>query len=885
MEVQEHYQKENVFSILLKKNKTRIFLIFILLFSLPQISISQEYIRGVVVNNVGKPISSAIVKHLGNSQEKTAYCLTDKRGKFYLPVTSGLSSSSVIYISHIGFQNVKYHITDYSVVHTIVLKDEDVVLPELIVKNVPIKNVGDTLHYQVASFKKASDKSLEDVLKRLPGISIESSGRISYKGESINKFYIEGLDLLSGQYAIATKNINADDIATVSVYENHQPQRILKGIEFSNKAALNIKIKDQRKLKPFGTIKVGIGYGDAPLWIGESVLMSAGRNRQSLSFLKSNVTGVLYENEFQTLTETDFIISHTGNDFSRHPFATNKIPEEKYKSNHSIASSNNIIFKINETTNFVINANYSSDASNYNGNNVMALFCGSSSPIQIFNQHESEIHSKQVNVKFNIENNAERLFLSEKLNLSGHFSSNNYRINEQNSMLEEALSINTYNVINNFIINKRCGSQIISFTSDIALLKTPVNFIDILNRDNDDIKHQSIKSMSLQSRETVSHSWLIGNYSTLGAKLLFDFYHLHVNNNLLTREQMIENVGNGYNYSIAIAPTYQFHKNSIKWKFEFPIGFHSLWFKQAEENIRVKYHKPHLDISTSLYYAITNHSNISLSYRKSHMIGDLVSLFKIPLYQTYRDLSYIGSDDIAENCSQSVIPLFDYRNTLSGVFFSIRGIWQVVDRNFVKNSQIKLNETTYEIINIKNRINTYNCQLNISKHFYSQDLSISAIGNYLSAKRKVMRQDKDYLLKTNSYNINLCIKKSWFSESIITDFEYDILHANRHMGQNTNQETLENKFISNITIIPFSSIEMFASAKTCYGKLSSSHYKYAFLDCGVRLKTKHIESELLFRNISNQRSFEYYNIQGVDEYTSYYQLRPFEVIASMKYSF
>ena len=78
---------------------------------------------------------------------------------------------------------------------------------------------------------------------------------------------------------------------------------------------------------------------------------------------------------------------------------------------------------------------------------------------------------------------------------------------------------------------------------------------------------------------------------------------------------------------------------------------------------------------------------------------------------------------------------------------------------------------------------------------------------------------------------------------------------------------------------------MFASAKTCYGKLSSSHYKYAFLDCGVRLKTKHIESELLFRNISNQRSFEYYNIQGVDEYTSYYQLRPFEVIASMKYSF
>lgn len=881
MEVHVLCPKEDDFSILSKKSKFSILIGLILLFSYSQRSFSQEYVRGTIVNSIGKPIPSAIVKLQGNSHGKPLYCITNKAGEFSLPLTEKNSYPTIICISHIGYQNTKYHITDYSQKHIIVLKSEDIILPEVIVKNLPIKNIGDTLHFQVSHFKKPSDHSLEDVLKRLPGIIIESSGRILYKGESINKFYIEGLDLLSGQYAIATKNINADDISQISVYENHQPQRILKGIEFSDKAALNIKIKDSRKLKPFGTVRLGGGYGKAPLWTGENILMSVGRKKQLLSLVKGNAIGSLYENEFQTLTETRLATNNTEIDFSRQPFGTNKIPEEKYISNQSLAQSTNVLFKMSETVNLVINADCTSDLTEYNGNNVFTFFDGTISTVQIVNNHESNIHSKQAKLKFNIENNTEKLFLSENLNLSGNFSNNKYQIEEQSFMLGQSLSSDTYDVVNNLAVNKRYGNHIVSFTSDLAFLNSPINHIRILNYDSRDLKFQSIKSTSIQTRETISDSWLIGKYSNLGLKLTFDSYYLHLKNDLIVSGNTSQNVGYGYSYSMVISPTYQFHKNKLRWKMEFPIGFYALNFHQAPQN----YTKAHIDFSTNLHYTITDRFNISLSYRRKHVMGDIVSLFKMPVYQTYRDLTYVGSDNLAENCTQSISPVLDYRNAVSGIFASVRSIWQIIDRNIIKNSQIRLNETTYETLNRNNKIYTFNYQLNVSKHFYSQDLLLSAIGNVVSAKRNIMRQEREFLLKTSNYNINLCIKKGWINESIITDFGFDLLYAKRDIEQSAHQVTQENKFISNITIIPYSLIELFISSICCNGSFQDSYYKYIFLNGGMRYKAKRVNFELLFRNITNQRSFEYFRIQGVDSYTASYQLRPFEIIASMKYSF
>ena len=83
---------------------------------------------------------------------------------------------------------------------TIVMTPATTLLKEVAVKADRIREQGDTITYNVGTFAQAQDRSIGDVLKRMPGIDVNKSGKIQYQGEDINKFYIEGSDLLGGKY-------------------------------------------------------------------------------------------------------------------------------------------------------------------------------------------------------------------------------------------------------------------------------------------------------------------------------------------------------------------------------------------------------------------------------------------------------------------------------------------------------------------------------------------------------------------------------------------------------------------------------------------------------------------------------------------------------------
>lgn len=103
-------------------------------------------------------------------------------------------------------------------------------LKEVTVKADRIREQGDTITYNVGSFAQQQDRSISDVLKRMPGINVEQSGKIQYQGGVINKFYIEGSDLLGGKYGIATNGISHEDVGAAEVMENHQPMQVFQFI-------------------------------------------------------------------------------------------------------------------------------------------------------------------------------------------------------------------------------------------------------------------------------------------------------------------------------------------------------------------------------------------------------------------------------------------------------------------------------------------------------------------------------------------------------------------------------------------------------------------------------------------------------------------------------
>jgi hypothetical protein len=114
-------------------------------------------------------------------------------------------------------------------------------------KRTPVIEQEDTTTYQVSSFRNGSERKVEDLLKKLPGIQVnDKSGEIKYKGRVIETVQIEGDNLFGQNYKIGTKNINIDLVDQIQAIEHFSENKLLKGIENSDKVVLNLKLKKKQ---------------------------------------------------------------------------------------------------------------------------------------------------------------------------------------------------------------------------------------------------------------------------------------------------------------------------------------------------------------------------------------------------------------------------------------------------------------------------------------------------------------------------------------------------------------------------------------------------------------------------------------------------------------
>ena len=236
----------------------------------------------------GKGVSYVTCKTLGERDSLMAYALTDGTGAFTLTLPDG---AEAVEFTLMGYDKKRIGARDARQGMRVRLTPSGIMLKEVTVKARPIDIHKDTINYNVAAFQGKEDRYIEDVLKKLPGVEVSADGSIRYKGEPINKVDIEGQDLLGNRYNQATRNIPADAVATVQVMEDDQPIRALKDRVPSNRATLNLKLKQGYKLRPFGEVKGGLGGFGGVLWNNALTLINVGRKNQMLLTAKMNNNG------------------------------------------------------------------------------------------------------------------------------------------------------------------------------------------------------------------------------------------------------------------------------------------------------------------------------------------------------------------------------------------------------------------------------------------------------------------------------------------------------------------------------------------------------------------------------------------------------------------
>lgn len=220
--------------------------------------------EGTVKDTTGVGLEMANIMAI-NKQTKAmdAYAITNEAGKFTLNLKP--STDYTLKVSYIGFQTFEKAVTTgtTNMNFPVVLKEGTQLNEVEIVHEMPVSVSGDTIIYNSDSFTNGTERKLEDVLKKLPGVEVNKDGEIEVEGKKVQKVMVEGKDFFDGDTKLATKNIPADALDKIQVLRNYNEVSNLKGLENNeDNVALNIKLKDGKKNFWFGDMMAGAGVGD-----------------------------------------------------------------------------------------------------------------------------------------------------------------------------------------------------------------------------------------------------------------------------------------------------------------------------------------------------------------------------------------------------------------------------------------------------------------------------------------------------------------------------------------------------------------------------------------------------------------------------------------------
>ncbi|MCB0665759.1 MAG: TonB-dependent receptor [Saprospiraceae bacterium] len=249
------------------------------------------FVRDTSENSLG---SATVVLLNPTDSVMVSFSITDSEGRFNLKgLTPGEYILQASYISYIPV-NKKITITD-------LVKDQDLgvitlepvtsALDEVLVKaqRIPMQINKDTIEYNAAAFKTKPNDVVEDLLKKLPGLEVESDGTIKAQGEEVKQVLVDGKEFFGKDPQIATRNLPANAVEKVQVFDKKSDMAEFTGIDDGqDEKAINIELKEDHKKGVFGN--VAAGYGSDNRYESKVTLNKFTKNQQlSILGMANNV--------------------------------------------------------------------------------------------------------------------------------------------------------------------------------------------------------------------------------------------------------------------------------------------------------------------------------------------------------------------------------------------------------------------------------------------------------------------------------------------------------------------------------------------------------------------------------------------------------------------
>lgn len=222
----------------------------------------QSQIHGKIVDKAdNKALTNASIILLDQDSVLKHFTRANEDGNFQIKNINKASYILIVTYPKFELYSKNIDLTQNQNLNTIALSSRAKLIEEVVIKqNLPISLKGDTIEYNAASFETERNAKLEDLLRRLPGLTVSGNGDITAQGKSVSKVLIDGEEFFGYDPKIAIRNVRADAVDKVQVYERKSQETELTGIDDGKRfQTINVILKEEARKGIFGNTEVLAG--------------------------------------------------------------------------------------------------------------------------------------------------------------------------------------------------------------------------------------------------------------------------------------------------------------------------------------------------------------------------------------------------------------------------------------------------------------------------------------------------------------------------------------------------------------------------------------------------------------------------------------------------
>ena len=885
-----------------KKNKSII--ICLILFLLGNFLFAQTKIKGKVNDSLNLPIAYANVflKPL-NSSTIFEFTQTDVNG--YYEVVTNKTGNLEINFTAFSYSDITFQIfieNKKNIIQNANLFNDNTLIEEVDIKvELPIIIKKDTVIFDTKAFLQGNEQVVEDLLKKLPGISVSSEGVIKYGNQEIEKVMIDGDDFFERGYKLLTKNMPVQPVEKVELYEHYSNNKHLKGIENSKKIALNLKLKDEAKRHWFGNMQTGYGLFSENRYEVKSNLMNFGKKNKyyflsNLNNVGEDATGDIDHliHPFRSDEPSSLGDNESAKTILNLKAETPNLKPKRINFNNAEMVSLNSIFTLTPKIKLKTLVFFNSDEYDFYKNSFQSFLVGNTSFDNIedfygrktkvigfgkidFAYDISKTKSIEYKIKFNTSEDKNKNDLIFNGNLLNEKLKSNNQLFDQKIVFTNKIKDNKVYIFSGRFINEKTP-QTFSVNQFLYQDLFSANANNVFQSSENKMQFLGIESHFMNRKKNGDLLEIQFGNQFRKDDLLSNF-KLNNNETVIDEPTNYQNVTNYSSNDLYFNTHYlfKFNKVSLITKAEFHQLFNKLEVNKSQNPFFI-------NPKIGLNWEINKKNKVSTSYSLNKTNASVLDVYNGYIQAGIRSFSK-GIGEFNQLEASSVFLNYTYGSWSDKFFVNTFLMFVKNNEFFSSNSTVTQNYSLFEKLIIKDR-ELLNFSTNIDNYFSTISTNFKfTFGGLKSNYKNIVNKSNLREVKNISLNYGFEVRSvfdGFFNYNFGSKWDFTQIKTIKTNSYTNNISFVDLSFVFNDKLNFEIDTEQYY-----FGNLNKENNKYYFIDLEARYTVK--ENKLTFslsgNNLFNTKTFRNYNISDVDISKTEYRLQPRYLLLKMELRF